>query len=185
MPSYVIAVSISAEHTFSKPNQKSIILIEGLGVEGDAHAGKKVKHRYLAKLDPKRPNLRQVHLIHVELLDKLYEKGFSVAPGQLGENITTKGVDLLGLPTGAKLKIGKKAVVEITGLRNPCKQIDRFQKGLQRALLSKDEERNLVREAGVMGIVVVGGEIFPGDPIVVDLPPKPHQPLVYTGELPY
>jgi len=185
MPPFVIIVSLSAEHTFSKPNQESIRLIEGLGVEGDAHAGKKVKHRYLAKLDPERPNLSQIHLIHVELLDKLHEKGFSVSPGQLGENITTKGVDLLGLPTGTKLKIGKNAVIEITGLRNPCKQIDQFQKGLQKALLHKDEDGNLVSEAGVMGIVVVGGEIFPGDPIVVDLPPKPHHPLVYTGELPY
>jgi MOSC domain-containing protein YiiM len=139
----------------------------------------------LKKLDPERPNLRQVHLIPVELLDKLHEKGFSVNPGELGENITTKGVYLLGLPTGTKLKIGKHAVVELTGLRNPCKQIDQFQKGLQNALLFADEDGNLVNEAGVMGIVVVGGEIFPGDPILIDMPPKPHQPLVYTGELLY
>ena len=185
MTPFVNAVSLSAEHTFSKPNQNSIRLIEGFGVEGDAHAGKKVKHRYLAKLDTERPNLRQVHLIHVELLDKLHEKGFSVAPGELGENITTKGIDLLGLPTGTMLKIGKNAVVEITGLRNPCIQIDRFQKGLLKAVLYKDLDGNLVREAGVMGIVVVGGEIIPGDPIVFDMLPQPHQPLVYTGELPY
>ena len=144
-----------------------------------------VKHRYLVKCDPERPNLRQVHLIQGELLDKLRKNGFLVAPGQLGENITTKGADLLSLPTGTKLKIGNNAVVEITGLRNPCIQIDQFQKGLLKAVLYKDAEGKLVREAGVMGIVLVGGEIYPGDPIVIDLPPKPHQPLVYTGELPY
>ena len=185
MSPFVIAVSRSAKHTFSKPNQKSIILIEGLGVEGDAHAGKMVKHRYLVKCDPERPNLRQVHLIQGELLDKLQKKSFLAAPGQLGENIMTKGVDLLSLPTGTKLKIGNNAVVEITGLRNPCIQIDQFQKGLLKAVLYKDAEGKLIREAGVMGIVLVGGEIHPGDPIVIDLPPKPHQPLVYTGELPY
>ena len=184
MSPFVIAVSLSPEHTFSKSNQESIRLIKGLGVGGDAHAGKMVKHRYLAKRDPDRPNLRQVHLIHDELLGKLLKKGFSVAPGQLGENITTKGVDLQGLPTGTKLKIGKNAVVELTGLRNPCKQIDLFQEGLQKALLYTDEEGKLVNEAGVMGIVLEGGEVLPGDSIVVDLPPEPHQPLVYTGNLP-
>ena len=150
MPPFVIAVSCSPEHTFSKPNQESIRLIEGFGVEGDAHAGKKIKHRYLAKLDPERPNLCQVHLIHGELLDKLQGQGFSVAPGELGENITTKGVDLLGLPTGTKLKIGKNAVVTLTSLRNPCIQIDQFQKGLLKKVLYSDEEGNIVREAGVM-----------------------------------
>ena len=144
-----------------------------------------VKHRYLVKCDPERPNLRQVHLIQGELLEMHDPAVLLLAPGQLGENITTKGVDLLSLPTGTKLKIGNNAVVEITGLRNPCIQIDQFQKGLLKAVLYKDAEGKLVREAGVMGIVLVGGEIYPGDPIVIDLPPKPHQPLVYTGELPY
>jgi len=185
MSPFAIAVSCSAKHTFSKPNQKFIKLIKGLGVEGDAHAGKLVKHRYLVKCDPERPNIRQVHLMHGELLDRLNAEGFSVDPGQMGENITTQGVDLLSLPTGTRLEIGAKAVVEITGLRNPCHQIDKFQKGMLKAVLYKDAEGKLIREAGVMGIVLVGGEIHPGDPIVIDLPPKPHQPLVYTGELPY
>ena len=169
MSPFVIAVSRSAKHTFSKPNQKFIKLIKGLGVEGDAHAGKMVKNRFLVKSDPKRPNLRQVHLIQGELLDKLNAEGFSVAPGQMGENITTQGVDLLSLPTGTRLEIGAKAVVEITGLRNPCHQIDQFQQGMLNAVFYADEEGKLVSEAGVMGIVLVGGEIHPGDPIVISM----------------
>jgi len=169
MSPFVIAVSRSAKHTFSKPNQKFIKLIKDLGVEGDAHAGKLVKYRYLEKRDPKRPNLRQVHLIQGELLDKLNAEGFSVDPGQLGENITTQGVDLLSVPTGTRLEIGAEAVVEITGLRNPCHQIDQFQKGMLKAVLYKDAEGKLIREAGVMGIVLVGGEIHPGDPIVISM----------------
>jgi MOSC domain-containing protein YiiM len=156
-------------------------LIKGLGVEGDAHAGKMVKHRYLVKLDATKPNLRQVHLIQAELFDTLNANGFSVAPGQLGENITTRGIDLLSLPTGTELQIGSDAIVELTGLRNPCVQIDEFQKGLLKAVLDKDEEGNLIRKAGVMGIVRVGGVICPDDAIVIELPPEPHRRLEYTG----
>jgi MOSC domain-containing protein YiiM len=180
MDPIVIAVSHSKTHTFSKNNQSAIRLIEGLGVEGDAHAGKTVKHRFLVKKDATKPNIRQVHLIHAELLDKLEEKGFTVHPGQLGENITTRGVDLLGLPTDTILKIGEEAVVKITALRNPCKQIDEFQKGLLKEVLYKDEEGNLVRATGVMGIILKGGTVQPGDSIVAELPPEPHQELVYT-----
>ena len=177
----VIAVSRSAQHTFSKENQASINLIKGLGVEGDAHAGKKVKHRFLVKQDATKPNLRQVHLIHAELLGTLNASGFSVASGQLGENITTRGIYILGLPTGTELHIGSDAIVELTGLRNPCVQIDEFQKGVLKAVLGKDEEGNLIRKAGVMGIVLEGGAIRPGDAIVVKLPPEPHRQLEYTG----
>lgn len=180
MDPIVIAVSHSKTHTFSKNNQSAIRLIEGLGVDGDAHAGKTVKHRFLVKKDATKPNIRQVHLIHAELLDKLEEKGFTVHPGQLGENITTRGVDLLGLPTDTILKIGEEAVVKITALRNPCKQIDEFQKGLLKEVLYKDEEGNLVRATGVMGIILKGGTVQPGDSIVAELPPEPHQELVYT-----
>ncbi|MCP4419252.1 MAG: MOSC domain-containing protein [Chloroflexi bacterium] len=176
----VIAVSCNAQHTFSKPNQPFINLIEGIGVEGDAHSGKTVKHLYLAKIDPTKPNLRQVHLIQAELFDELNTSGFSVEPGQLGENITTRGVNLLTLPTGAKLQIGAEAVIELTALRNPCFQIDNFQKGVLKAVLDKDEEGNIIRKAGVMGIVLVGGEIWPDNPIQIELPPKPHQPLAYV-----
>ena len=176
----VIAVSRSAQHTFSKPNQAVIDLIKGFGVEGDAHAGKKVKHRYLVEKDPKKPNLRQVHLIQAELLDELNAKGFSVDPGQLGENITTRGVDLLALPTGTKMQMGGEAVIELTALRNPCFQIDNFQKGVLKAVLDRDEEGNLIRKTGVMGIVLAGGAIRPGDPIKIDLPAEPHQRLEYV-----
>jgi hypothetical protein len=176
----VIAVSCNAKHTFSKPNQPSIHLIEGIGVEGDAHAGKLVKHRYLVGIDRMKPNLRQVHLIQAELFDELNARGYSVGPGQLGENITTSGVDLLSLPTGTKLQIGAEAVIELTALRNPCFQIDIFQKGLLKAVLDQDEEGNIIRKAGVMGIVLVGGEIFPSNSIMIDLPTKPHHPLEYV-----
>jgi MOSC domain-containing protein YiiM len=176
----VIAVSCSPGHTFCKPNQPYINLIEGIGVEGDAHAGKRVKHRYLVKKDPRKPNIRQVHLMQVELFEELKALGFSVSPGQLGENITTRGTDLLALPTGTKLKIGAKTVIELTALRNPCHQIDKFQNGLLKAVLDKDEGGNVIRKAGVMGIVLVGGEIRPGDPITIDLPPEPHHQLAYV-----
>ena len=180
MDSFVIAVSRNETHTFSKPNRSAIQLIEGLGVEGDAHAGKTVKHRFLVKKDATKPNIRQVHLIHAELLDELIKKGFTVLPGQLGENITTRGVDLLGLPTGTILKVGSEVVVKVTALRNPCKQIDEFQKGLLKEVLYKDEDGNLVRETGVMGIILKGGTVQPGDNISVEVPPEPHQKLEYV-----
>jgi MOSC domain-containing protein YiiM len=177
----VVAVSRSSRHTFSKPNLTSIKLIEGIGVAGDAHAGRTVKHLYLLRKDPTQPNLRQVHLIHAELLDALNAEGFSVGPGQLGENITTRGIDLLGLPLGARLRLGDEAVVEATGLRNPCHQIDDFQKGMLKAVLNRDDEGNLVRKAGVMGVVLAGGEVRPGDAIRLDLPPLPHRRLEYIA----
>ncbi|MDK2126075.1 MOSC domain-containing protein [Parachitinimonas caeni] len=170
-------VSRSPEHGFSKSVVPSIQLLAGLGVEGDAHRGVTVKHRSRVKQDPSQPNLRQVHLIHGELLDALQDQGFTVAPGQLGENITTRGLDLLGLPTGSLLRIGAEAIIEITGLRNPCAQIDAFQQGLLAAVLGRDHEGNLIRKAGVMGIVRQGGTILPGDTILVALPPLPHRAL--------
>ena len=176
----VIAVSRSPQHTFSKQFQTFITLIAGIGVEGDAHAGKFVKHRYLANKDPRRANLRQVHLLQAELLDELNASGFSVGPGQLGENITTRGIDLLALPTGTKLYIGAKAVVELTALRNPCHQIDDFQSGMLEAVSDSDEEGNVIRRVGVMGVVLTGGEIRPGDSIRIELPPEPHKSLEYV-----
>lgn len=175
--SRVVAVSSSPGHTFHKDNLPQIRLLAGLGVEGDAHCGATVKHRSRVAQNPDQPNLRQVHLIHTELFDELMSAGFTVAPGELGENITTHGVDLLSLPVGAQLAIGKSAVVELTGLRNPCAQIDHFQKGLLAAVLGRDDQGQLVRKAGVMGIVLTGGTVRPGDVIRVTLPPEPHQPL--------
>ena len=176
----VVAVSCSPAHTFSKANQGVIRLIEGFGVEGDAHAGKRIKHRFLAKKDATRPNLRQVHLMHSELFDELGKRGFSVNPGELGENITTEGVDLLSLPTGTKLFIGSEVIVELTALRNPCVQIDDFQTGLLKAVLDRDEDGSLIRKAGVMGVVLAGGDIKASDVIKIDAPAKPHLPLEYV-----
>ncbi|MCX5520237.1 MOSC domain-containing protein [Kaistia defluvii] len=178
MNASVVAVSKNAVHGFSKEPQPSIRLIAGLGVEGDAHLGETVKHRSRVAQDPTQPNLRQVHLVHQELLDDLQAQGFAVSPGTIGENVTTRGIDLLGLPTGARLRIGPEVVVEVTGLRNPCVQLDRYQKGLMAATLDRDSEGNLVRKAGVMSIVLTGGAIAPGDPIQIELPPPPHVRLV-------
>ena len=173
----VIAVSASGGHTFSKVARDGIRLVAGHGVEGDAHAGATVKHRSRVRQDPTQPNLRQVHLIHAELHEELNGRGFRVGPGDMGENVTTRGIDLLGLPTGARLRLGDEAVVEVTGLRNPCTQLDDFQAGLMQAVLDRDEDGNLVRRSGVMGIVLEGGAVRPGDRIAIELPPEPHRAL--------
>jgi MOSC domain-containing protein YiiM len=177
MAGIVTAVSRSPRHTLVKPNADSIRLIAGLGIEGDVHQGVTVKHRSRVARDPSQPNLRQVHLIHAELHDELRRSGFDVRPGQMGENITTSGIDLLGLAAGTRLYAGESAVVEVTGLRNPCAQLDKIQKGLMAATLDRDKRGNLVRKAGIMGIVLTSGEIRPGDPIRVGPPPPPHRPL--------
>jgi MOSC domain-containing protein YiiM len=173
----VTAVSRSGTHTMSKLNQESIQLLTGLGVAGDAHQGETVKHRSRVKRDPTQPNLRQVHLIHAELHEELRDAGFAVSAGQMGENITTRGVDVLGLPVGTRLLLGDSATVEVTGLRNPCAQLDGIAPGLMAATLDRDEDGNLVRKAGVMGVVVSGGEVRPGDAIRVELPSAPHRRL--------
>ena len=161
----------------SKPPVDAIVLLAGLGVDGDTHQGVTVQHRSRVERDPTQPNLRQVHLIHAELHDELAAAGLPVNAGQMGENITTRGVDLLGLPTGARLHLGSAAVVEVTGLRNPCLQLEGIHSGLMKAVLDHDADGNLVRKAGIMGVVVTGGEIRPGDAIQVELPPLPHSPL--------
>lgn len=177
MGGVVMAVSRSTTHVFAKLNQERIQLLTGLGVEGDSHMGKTVQHRSRVAVDPNQPNLRQVHLIHAELHDELQAAGFAVSAGQMGENITTRGVNLLALPTGTRLHLGEKAVVELTGLRNPCAQLDQLQAGLMAAVLDRDEHGKLIRKAGVMGIVAVGGEVRPGDRIQIELPPGLYQPL--------
>lgn len=175
--SVITAVSLDNSHRFSKPAALEIRLIKGLGVVGDAHMGVTVKHRSRVAKDPTQPNLRQVHLLHEELFDELHGKGFRVAPGDMGENVTTRGVDLLGLPTGTRLHLGRSAVVEVTGLRNPCVQIDRFQQGLMAATLDRDAAGNLIRKAGIMSIVLADGDLRPGDTIGVELPAGQHRPL--------
>ncbi len=173
----VAAVSRSAVHEFSKDPQPAIRVVAGLGVEGDTHAGVKVQHRSRVARNPDQPNLRQVHLMHAELFDELKAAGFDVKAGDLGENVTTQGLDLLGLPTGTRLRLGATALVELTGLRNPCVQIDRFQKGLTAAVLDRDAAGELVRKAGVMAVALEDGEVATGDAIEVLLPQAPHKPL--------
>lgn len=173
----VAVVSSNGEYSFTKPNRDRITLLAGLGVEGDIHAGVTVKHRSRVAQDPTQPNLRQVHLIHEELFTELRESGFSVAPGELGENLTTRGLDLLGLPVGTLLCVGDEAVLEVTGLRNPCLQIDNFQDGLLKQVVGRDTAGNIVRKAGIMSVVLEGGVVRPGDTIEVKLPAEPHRPL--------
>ena len=173
----VEAVHAKPTHSVFKHSRESIKLLPGLGVEGDAHMGATVKHRSRVRADPTQPNLRQVHLIHAELHEELRGRGFEVGPGEMGENVTTRGIELLELPTGARLRLGDEAVVEITGLRNPCNQLEGIQEGLMEAVLDRDADGNLVRKSGVMGVVLEGGEVRPGDPIAVELPAEPHRPL--------
>jgi len=173
----VTAVSRSALHTFSKTPVDEVQLLAGLGVEGDAHMGVTVKHRSRVRVDATEPNLRQVHLIHAELLDELNLQGFDVAAGQLGENITTRGVDLLGLPKGTRLYLGDAAMLEVTGLRNPCKQLDGLRPGLTKAVLERGDDGTLRRKSGVMAVVLTGGCVRVGDGIRVALPDGPHVPL--------
>lgn len=173
----VTALSKSASHTFNKYNCDSLTLLQGLGVKGDAHMGKTVKHRSRVANDPTQPNLRQVHLIQGELHQELNTKGYLITPGQMGENITTINIDLLKLPKGTLLEIGNNVTLEVTGLRNPCNQLDSIKKGLMKAVLDKDKNGNLIRKSGIMSVVIQGGDIYVGDTIKVKLPPKPHEKL--------
>ena len=177
MTGRVVAVSLNPSHLFRKSTQDSIKLLAGLGVEGDAHCGEKVKHRSRVAKDPDQPNLRQVHLIHAELHDELNNAGFNILPGQMGENITTRGIDLLKLPTDTKLHIGNEAVIQITGLRNPCGQLDSLKSGLKAAVLDEDSAGNIIRKAGIMSIVLASGEISAGDNIRIEFPPQPYRQL--------
>ena len=169
----VIAVSRSGRHTFTKLNEPSIWLIEGSGVDGDAHAGITVRHRYALKKCPRPapPNLRQVHLMHAELFDELSTEGFEVWPGALGENITTRGIDLLGLPQDTLLHLGKMAIVKLTGLRTPCRQMDKFAAGLAKAVMTRaSQKKEKLSRAGVLAVVIKGGQVEPGNEIEVELP---------------
>lgn len=173
----VEAVCSDAEHRFSKQPRDRVELLTGLGVAGDAHGGATVQHRSRLRRDGQRPNLRQVHVLHAELLDQLRGRGFHVAPGSIGENVLTRGVHLLALPTGTRLRLGADAVVELTGLRNPCRQLDAYERGLTAAVLDRDAQGRLLRLAGVMTVVSNGGEVRPGDPVHVTLPAEPHRAL--------
>lgn len=173
----VLALAAAAGHGFSKRPVPEITLVAGIGVAGDAHAGETVKHRSRVARDPTQPNLRQVHLIHAELFDELAPKGFALSPGDIGENVTTRGLDILGLPAGTLLRLGARATVELTGLRNPCHQLDRFADGLMKATLDRAADGSLIRKAGVMAVVREGGVVRAGDAISVTLPAGPHVAL--------
>jgi MOSC domain-containing protein YiiM len=173
----VVTVSAAPRHKLSKPTVEAVRLLPGLGVEGDAHCGATVKHRSRVRRDPTQPNLRQVHLIHSELLDELRGKGFEIAPGAMGENVLTRGLDLLGLPTGTRLRLGATALVELTGLRNPCVQLEKLADGLMNAVLDRGPDGGLIRKAGVMAVVIEGGEVRAGEAIEVQLPEGPHRRL--------
>ncbi len=177
MSATILAVAAHPIHRFSKPTLPWIRLLAGLGVEGDAHCGATVKHRSRVRQNPHQPNLRQVHLVHAELFQELATKGFAIGPGDIGENVATSGLDLLGLPRGTRLRLGATALVEVTGLRNPCRQLDGFRPGLMAATLDRDAAGRLVLKAGIMAIVLEGGEVAPGDAVAVELPPTPHERL--------
>jgi MOSC domain-containing protein YiiM len=177
MQGKVISVSRSVTHSFSKACVDEIVILDGLGVEGDAHAGKKVRHRYLVKKNPDAPNLAQVHLMAAELFDELRLTGLAIGPGEMGENVTTSGIDLIHLPLGSRLHLGETAVVEVTGLRTPCSQMDRFRPGLKKACVGRDQSGAKELRAGVMGIALAGGTIRPGDAVEVGLPKKPWSKL--------
>ncbi len=177
MPPHVVAVSSRRGHHFSKTPALSIRLVAGLGVEGDGHFGAKVKHRSRAMKNPNLPNLRQVHLLQAEFLDTLADSFGPVGPGDLGENVLVRDLDLLALPAGARLRLGASAVVELTGLRNPCVQIDRFRPGMMAACLDRDADGRLVRKSGVMGIVIQSGDVAGGDGVSIELPTGPFRPM--------
>jgi MOSC domain-containing protein YiiM len=174
MSATVSGLHLSSSHSFSKESRDEVTLIEGVGVEGDAHAGETVKHRSRVRYDPTQPNLRQVHLLHSEVFTELAEKGFQVGPGDIGENVTTEGIELLSLPRDTILWLGDTAAVRITGLRNPCVQLDRYQEGLMNGLLDKDSNGALIRKAGIMSVVLYGGIVRVGDEIRIELPEEPH-----------
>ena len=173
----IIGLASDGAHRFAKQPQAALALRAGLGVEGDAHAGITVQHLSRVAKNPSAPNLRQVHLIHAELFDELAAKGFAVAPGQMGENVTTRGIDLLGLSRGKRLRLGAEAVIEVTGLRNPCHQLNGLAPGLMEAVLGRADDGSLIRKAGVMAVVVTGGEVLLGDAITLDSVPLGHEPL--------
>jgi len=177
MTALVEAVHRSGDHHFSKRSEAEIELVAGLGVVGDAHQGAQVKHRSRVAADPTQPNLRQVHLLNAELFERVEAEGFEVRPGDLGENITTRGIDLVELPAAAILAIGADTLLAVTGLRNPCGQIDGFQDGLLGAVRRRDDDGSVTRLAGIMAVVVRGGTIRPDDPIAVSFPPEPHHRL--------
>lgn len=172
----VLAVSADRGHRFRKMPQRDILLVEGHGVEGDAHAGPFVRHRYLARRQPRLPNLRQVHLIPSALFGTLRRCGYEIGAGGLGENVTTAGLNLEEMPLGTRILLGQTASVELIGLRTPCVLIDRFRSGLKQHLLAFAKTGPAFR-CGVMGVVRTGGRVAAGDVARVVLPSPPVRAL--------
>ena len=173
----VVAVSKDEYHRFSKVPCTQITLIKGVGVRGDTHSGVTVQHLFAVEQDPRQPNLRQVHLLQQEFLDQARDQGYELTPGDLGENILTDDLDLVGLWQDTLLHIGSQAVVRVSGLRNPCAQIDSFRPGLLQVAVRRDLKGDVVRKAGIMGVVTTGGVVHPGDEIEVEWPAQPHRRL--------
>jgi MOSC domain-containing protein YiiM len=171
--SSVVAVHRKEEYGVFKEIQESVHLVKGFGVQGDAHMGTLVQHRYNKKQNPNQPNLRQVHLIQAELFDDLKELGLIVKPGEMGENITTRNIDIINLPLDTKLHLGDSAILQLTGLREPCGQLNTVQKGLKNAVLDESGKSRV----GVMSVVLRGGAVKADDLIRVELPSEPHQDL--------
>ena len=167
----VVSVSLSPKHSFSKTPAAEIRILADLGVEGDAHAGEQVQHLYRVRKNPNAPNLCQVHLISTEFLDELHTLGFPLQPGEIGENLAVRGINLLTLPVGALLRIGADVVLQITGLRDPCQKLNSLAPGLMKACIARGSDGSVVRKAGVMSLAVTSGTIRPGDPILIELPP--------------
>ena len=166
----VVAVNSKDTPGVGKIPRDAVTLIANHGIEGDYHAGPDVRHRSRAAKDPQQPNRRQVHLMHSELFDDLAPLGIKVTPGAMGENITTRGLALLDLAPGTKLRLGDTAVIEITGCRNPCNQLDAVDERLLAQVALKAGDGSIIRKAGIMAVVLAGGVVRPGDAISVEAP---------------
>lgn len=173
----VESVHRSESHDFTKATVEEVVLVAGVGIEGDAHAGATVQHVSRKKKDADRPNLRQVHLVSAELHEELVADGFDLDHGGFGENLVTRGIALGDLPVGTTLALGDDAIIVLTGLRDPCAQIDRHREGLRAAVAFDPGEGPKLFRDGAMAMVVRGGVVRTGDPIGVALPPEPHHPM--------
>ena len=154
----VVGLSIDDGHHFSKRAVERVTMVAGVGIEGDVHAGPLVQHRSRVRVDPNQPNLRQVHLIDDAVFAVAASAGFEIDHGDLGENVTVSGLDVHGLAVGTMLRLGESAFVAVTGLRNPCGQINGLRPGLL-DVLRRADGGDIVRRAGIMGVVVRGGEV--------------------------
>jgi len=160
---HVISVCKNSEPGLPKLRTDQIFLIADFGVKGDYHAGKFIRHRWLAKKDPTRLNNRQVLLIDDSILADIGKEGISPKPGELGENITLEGIKLMRQPIGTKFQIGD-AVVELTEIRRPCYQLNAIHPNLQNTVMP-DKEDESTWNAGMLATVIKGGTVQSGFPV--------------------